>query len=102
MPKGTVLGPHKKVYSGEFIGKSTVPQFKWICETCFVEGADPFIFGPPFRPDELNSGLTTDAVQFAALQATRDSLGGVCPPCAGDYGNPSGIFFEGQFPPGHL
>lgn len=101
MPTGVTLGPHTKVYNGEFIGKATVPQFKWICAQCYTEGADPFIFGPPFRPDELNSGLTTDAAQFSALVAAREALG-KCPPCAGDYGNPSGVLFAGQFPPGHL
>ena len=96
-----VLGPHKKVYNGEFIGRVTVPQYKWVCETCYVEGTDPFIFGPPFSPDEINSELTTDAELYDQLIATRDA-NGLCPPCAGDYGNPSGIFFGGQFPPGHL
>jgi hypothetical protein len=90
------LGPCKKVFSGEFIGKSTVPQYKFICEQCLVEGTEPFIFGPPFEPP------VKDPVKFSELVAKRESLGGQGPPCAGDYGNPAGVFFAGQFGPGHL
>ena len=59
MPVGVTLGPHTKVYNGEFIGAQKVPQYLWICAQCYAEGADPFIFGPPFSPDEINVNRVT-------------------------------------------
>lgn len=88
------LGPCKKVFSGEFIGRVTVPQFKWICEDCLVEGQDPFIFGPPYAPQ-------SDPARYAELKALKAS-GADKGPCPGDYGNPEGVFFEGQYTEDHL
>lgn len=90
------LGPCTKVFSGEFIGRVTVPQFKWICEDCLVEGQDSFVFGPPFAP------RSPDPARFAELKALKVSRNGKGPPCPGDYGNPAGIFRAGKYTDDHL
>ena len=74
-----------------------MPQFKWICRDCLAEGQDSYVFGPPFSPRVL------DPVRFAELKAAKTALGtGPKPSCPGDYGNPSGFFFEGSYTDDHL
>ena len=88
-------GPCDRVFSGVFIGTITTPQFRFICRVCFHESQEPFIFGPPFKP-------SFQLALYNTLVATKAALGKTLPPCPGDYGNPTGVLFEGQFQPGHL